>query len=141
MVRTLGRWGVGVAAVVGGLFLTAGALVAEPKAADFASIHDIMKTGHGGKKSLLNQIKAGVKDGNWAEIEKPAKTLKKYGEELGKNTPDKGDAASWKKLTASYQTMMTDIAEGVEKKDAKATNAALAKMQKSCKACHDNHKE
>ena len=54
--------------------------------------------------------------------------------------PEKGDAASWKKLTASYKTMMLAIAEGVEKKDAKATNDALAKMQKSCKACHDEHK-
>ncbi len=139
--RTLGRWGVGVAAVVGGLFLTAGALVAEPKAADFASIHDIMKTGHGGKKSLLNQIKAGVKDGDWDKIDKAAKTLKKYGEDLGKNTPEKGEAGSWKKLSGEYSKTMLAIAEGVEKKDAKATNAGLAKMQKSCKACHDVHKE
>lgn len=99
-----------------------------------------MKTGHSGKKSLLNQIKTGVKAEKWDDIQKAGKTLKKYGEDISKNTPEKGEADSWKTLTKSYKEMVTEIAEGIEEKDAKKTNAGLAKMQKSCKACHDNHK-
>lgn len=142
MVRTFGRWTVGVAACAFGLLFTAGAILAEPRPAeDFASVHDIMKKGHGGKKSLLNQIKAGAKEEKWDDIAKPAKDLKKFGEELGKNKPEKGDDDSWKKLTKEYAGNMTAIADGVEKKDQKATTEALGKMNKSCKACHDSHKE
>ena len=47
---------------------------------------------------------------------------------------------AWKKLSAVYATNMTAIADGIEKKDAKATNDALATMGKSCKSCHDQHK-
>ena len=142
MVRTFGRWTVGVAACAFGLLFTAGAILAEPRPAeDFASVHDIMKKGHGGKKSLLNQIKAGAKDEKWDDIAKPAKELKKFGEELGKNKVEKGETASWTKLSGEYKTMMLAIADGVEKKDQKATNEALGKMNKSCKACHDSHKE
>jgi cytochrome c556 len=140
MVRTFGRWTVGVAACAFGLLLTAGAIIAEPRA-DVTSIEDIMKKGHAGKKSLLNQIKAGAKEEKWDDIAKPAKDLKKFGEELGMNKPEKGDDISWKKLTQEYATNTTAIADGVEKKDQKATTEALGKMGKSCKACHDSHKE
>ncbi len=140
MVRQFGRRLVGLAAFAFGVLFTAGAILAEPRPAeDFASVHDIMKKGHG-KKGLLNQIKDGVKTEKWDDLAKPAAELKKYGADLGKNQPDKGEDASWKKLSGEYKTMMLAIADGVEKKDAKATNEALTKMNKSCKACHDGHK-
>lgn len=140
MVRQYGRLLVGVVACAFGVLFTAGAILAEPRPADdFASVHDIMKKGHG-KKGLLNQVKEGVKGEKWDDLAKPAAELKKFGDDLGKNKPDKGEDASWGKLTGEYKTMMLAIASGVEKKDAKATNEALTKMNKSCKACHDGHK-
>ena len=140
MVRQTGRWVVGVMACVGGVLFTAGAILAEPRPADPMGIEDIMKKGHAGKKSLLNVVKAGVKEEKWDSLTDTAKSLKSFGEDLGKNKPEKGDDASWKKLSAEYATNMTGIAAGIEKKDAKATNDALATMGKSCKACHDQHK-
>ncbi len=140
MVRQFGRRLVGVAACTFGVLFTAGAILAEPRPAeDFATTHDIMKKGHG-KKGLLNQIKAGAAAEKWDDIVKPAAELKKYGEDLGKNAPDKGEDASWKKLCGEYKTMTLAIAAGVEKKDKVATGEALTKMNKSCKACHDEHK-
>jgi len=140
MVRQTGRWVLGVAACAGGLLLTAGAILAEPRPADPMGIEDIMKKGHAGKKSLLNVVKAGVKEEKWDSLVEPAKSLKSFGEDLGKNKQEKGDDASWKKLTTEYAANMTAIADGVEKKDQKAANEALTKMGKSCKACHDQHK-
>ena len=140
MVRQSGRWLAGVAACACGVLFTAGAILAEPRPLEVTGIEEIMKKGHAGKKSLLNVVKAGVKEEKWDGLADPAKTLKKYGEELGKNKPDKGDDASWKKLTTEYGATMTAIADGIEKKDQKATNEALGKMSKSCKACHDQHK-
>ena len=140
MLRKFGRWTVGVVACGFGLLFSAGAMLAEPKADDFASIHDIMTKGHQGKKSYLAVIKEGVKAEKWDDIAEPAKKLKKFGEDLGKNKPDKGESDSWKKLNEEYKKTMVAIGDGVEKKDAKATNEALTKMGKSCKSCHDSHK-
>ena len=140
MVRQSGRLVAGVVACTFGVLFTAGAILAEPRPADPMGIEDIMKKGHAGKKSLLNVVKAGVKEEKWDTLTDAAKSLKAFGEDLGKNKPEKGDDASWKKLTTEYATNMTAIAGGIEKKDAKATNEALGKMSKSCKACHDGHK-
>ena len=140
MVRQSGRWLVGVAACAFGVVFTAGAILAEPRLAEATStVEEIMKKGHG-KKGLLNQVKAGAAAEKWEDLVKPAAELRKYGEDLGKNKPEKGEDASWMKLTAGYKTMMLAIADGVEKKDKAATSEALTKMNKSCKACHDQHK-
>ena len=140
MVRQFGRRLAGVATCAFGVLFTAGAILAEPRPAEPVGIEEIMKKGHAGKKSLLNGVKAGVKEEKWDTLTDTAKSLKTFGEDLGKNKQEKGDDASWKKLSAEYATNMTAIADGIEKKDAKATNDALAKMSKSCKTCHDQHK-
>lgn len=138
--RVLGLMAVGVLAAG----FTAGAEAQddkkEDKKVDPLTAHTIMHEGHMGKKSLLNVIKAGVKDEKWDDIEKPAKRVKEFGAALGKVKPEKGSDESWKKLTAEYKKTTAAIAEGVEKKDQKKSNDALGKMFKSCKACHDEHK-
>jgi cytochrome c556 len=139
MIRTLTRRLLVLTVCSLGLFLAAGNVTAEPLA-DPVSIHDIMAKGHAGKKSLLSKIKEGVKGEKWDDIAKEAKTFKSYGEDLGKNKPEKGDEASWKKLAEEYKKTTAAIAEGVEKKDQKAATKALETMGKSCKACHDVHK-
>ncbi|MGL6075149.1 MAG: cytochrome c [Fimbriiglobus sp.] len=139
MIRKLARWSAaGVVCTLSFLFVV-GAVTAKPLA-EPTSIHDIMAKGHAGKKSVLNQIKEGVKGEKWDDIAKAAKTFKTYGEDLGKNKPEKGDEESWKKLAAEYKKTTAAIAEAVEKKDQKAANKALETMGKSCKACHDIHK-
>ena len=104
-------------------------------------IQQIMKEGHAGKKSLLAQIKTGVKEEKWGEITKAAYKLRGYGDDLGKNKPEKGTEESWAILTKGYKQITEDIAAGVDKKDQKQANEAIATLGKSCKACHDQHKE
>jgi hypothetical protein len=105
-----------------------------------ATISEIMKKGHAGAKSLIKGIGAQVKEGKWSDAEDGAKTLKFFGESLGKNKPNKGDDESWKKLSGEYKDQTVAVFEGVEKKDAKAAGDALGKIGKSCKGCHDMHK-
>lgn len=93
-----------------------------------------------GNKGALPKIAAAAKAGKLEGVADAAKQLKAYGEALGKNKPNKGDEKSWEKLTAAYKENTAAIAEGVEKKDAKAVAAAAAAIGKSCGGCHGAHK-
>ena len=119
----------------------AGGVGAEDKTEDkVPTVEEIMKIGHAGTKSLKAKIEASAKAEKWEDAEKSALALKLFGESLGKNKVEKGDAASWKKLSEKYSKSTADISEAVGKKDAKATTAALGVLGKSCKECHDAHK-
>ena len=138
MVRTLGRFAVGGAFGAVVCILAVGAVFAddEKKPTDVSTI---MIKGHG-KSGYLNKIKDGVKTEKWDDIAKAAKELKAFGEDLGKNVPEKGEADSWKMLSEAYKKSTADVAAAVEKKDAKAANEALGKIGKSCGSCHNKHK-
>ena len=138
MVRKLGKAAAGITAAVVGLALAVGASRAA-NTADVPSIADIMEEGHSGKKSLVNKIKTAAKEDKLADAEAPAKKLKEFGEALGKNTPEKGSKESWAKLSAVYKADTAAIHDAVVKKDKKGTEAAMAKLQKSCQTCHDVH--
>ena len=104
------------------------------------TVSEIMKVGHAGGKSLIAKVKTAVKGEKWDDAKVPADALKLFGEGLGKNKPEKGDAESWKKLADKYKTNTAAVVAGVEKKDAKAVGEALGKIGGSCKECHDVHK-
>lgn len=134
MHRILGR----VALLVVGLAV-AGVATADDKD-KVPSVHDIMNEGHKGKKSQLSLLNSAVKSGKWEDAEKPAKKMKEFGEAIGKNSPEKGSAASWKKLTSTYKSTTAEIYKAVEKKDKAAAEKELKKFGGSCKSCHDSHK-
>jgi hypothetical protein len=134
---------VAAALAVGGLALafSVGSQAADDKKDDkVPTIKEIMKKGHQGTKSLLKGIGAQAKEGKWDDAADGAKTLKAFGEALGKNKPEKGSDESWKKLTDAYKDNTKTVFDAVEKKDATATADALGKIGKSCKGCHDQHK-
>jgi cytochrome c556 len=93
-----------------------------------------------GIKGALPKITAAAKKGDVSKMGDAAATLKKYGEALGKNKPNKGEQESWEKLTATFKEQTAAIADGVEKKDAKAVADAAAAIGKSCGGCHSKHK-
>lgn len=102
------------------------------------SISEIMKKSFGGKMSLKVKITAGVKGEAWDDVKKLAAEFKTHGEDLAKNKCPKGDAESWKKLTAKFKDATAGVAEAADKKDAKALAASFGKV--NCKECHDAHK-
>jgi hypothetical protein len=138
MGRTLGR-------VMGGL-VAAGAMIAVSFSGAFAddkeksyTIEEIMKKGHG-SKGLLKGISAEAKAGKWEDAQRDAVLLKAFGVALGKNKPEMGSAASWKKLTDQYKENTVAGFIATEKQGAKATLAARGKIQKSCGSSHKQHK-
>jgi len=102
-----------------------------------ATIKEIMSKGHKGADAFISKIKSEAKDGKWDEAKDHAKALALFGEQLGKNKPAKGDAASWEKLSKKYAESTKAALKATEDKDAKAVNKALTI---NCKECHDAHK-
>jgi cytochrome c553 len=94
-------------------------------------IEAIMEKVHkGGETSLRNKAVAGK------ATKEDLAILVEYYTELGKNTPPKGDKASWKKKTDAVLAAAKKVAANPKDADAlkaygKATN---------CTACHDVHK-
>jgi cytochrome c556 len=93
-----------------------------------------------GMKGALPKIAGAAKSEKLDSVAAEIKTLKAYGEALGKNKPNKGDEASWKKLTDAFKASTAAVAAAAEKKDAKAAAEAAGAIQKSCGGCHGAHK-
>jgi hypothetical protein len=103
-------------------------------------IKTIMTEGHKGTDSFLIQIGKEAKDAKWEDALMHAKALAVFGEALGKNTPPKGDKASWETLSKKYNENTKAVLTAVEKKDADGTAKSLKTIQGSCKECHTPHR-
>jgi len=106
------------------------------------SIKDIMKRGHGEGKGLLTEIGKELREDepDWGDIQKDSKELVGLGTALGKNTPPKGDQASWDRLTKAYLANVKSLEAAAENKDKGTTQASLMQIRKSCSGCHMNHR-
>ena len=136
--RLVACFTVGVLAVA----FSVGSFAADDKKKDDKknpTIKEIMKKVPG-KEGMVAKTNAAAKVEKWEDAQKLAKQLAEYGEALGKNKPKKGDNDSWEKHAKGFSEAMTSISDGAEKKDKDAVNDAVAKFGKSCKACHDSHK-
>ena len=80
-------------------------------------------------------------DPMWTEMRAEARELAQLASSLGKQTPPKGDKASWLKLTRAYADEAKGLYEAVLKKDRRAARAAVARMGgATCTACHKVHR-
>ena len=138
MVRKITRLAICFTAGLLAITLGVGAFAADDKKADkVLGIEEIMKVGHS-KNGYIAKIKTATKGEKWEDAAKSAESLKANGEMLGKNTAEKGEADSWKKLSDKYAKSTAAVATAVEKKDAAAVTKALGSI--NCKECHDAHK-
>jgi cytochrome c556 len=106
------------------------------------SIKEIMDEAHQANKSVLKNLvkELGRTPPDWSKIDPLAKELESLGEALTKATPEKGDKASWDKLAGGYHDDAKAIASAADKKDLTGARAALRRLGKACKACHDAHR-
>ena len=112
----------------------------ERKKEEPASTNDIMESVPG-KKGLVAKLGAAAKEEKWDDAKKIGEQLKKFGGDLGKNTPEIGSKESWAKLSEKFDKQMSAMAKGAEDKDGKAIAAAAKEFGGSCKACHDAHQK
>lgn len=88
-------------------------------------------------------LKKDVEDAEpmWAEMSERARELAKLAAALGKQSPTKGEKASWSKLSRAYADDARGLSQAVAKKDKKAARAAIARMGGgTCKNCHKVHR-
>ena len=78
---------------------------------------------------------------NWSEVQKNSQEFVKLCEELCKQDPPKGEKESWKKLTEGVTKEAKKLGDLAGKKDLANAKATMAKINGSCKACHDVHRE
>jgi hypothetical protein len=107
-----------------------GTVLAEDKPKN--DIPSVMEMAHkGGQNSLKTRV--ATNKGEKADAEK---LLALY-EDLSKNKPPKGEAASWKTKTTAMVAAAKKLVD--DPKD-KAAGQALNRVV-NCKACHDAHRE
>jgi cytochrome c556 len=113
---------------------------ADDKDEKLPTIKEIMKKGHNGTGAYLAKIAAEAKAGKWEDAQSDAKGLAYFGESLGKLTPPKGDKKSWEGLSKKYAAATAAVKKGADDMDAKAVDAGIGMIKKSCGACHGAHK-
>lgn len=122
-------------AVLSAAIVYFGGVYAEDKPMD---IKACMKCQNTVRTELGKLAKASNPD--WEEAAKKAKAWMQAANDIGKNTPPKGDEKSWKEQTATYLKNVTAVEKAVAEKDAAALTKALATFGASCGGCHSKHK-
>jgi hypothetical protein len=135
--------GFGAAVVLGGTLLAGAALTrAADKDDDTPTVKQIMTKVNKGPKSLHQQIEKALKgDPNWDDMAKQTKEYAKLCACMARNAPPQGEKDSWAKLTKQYGEDSKALDEAVAKKDKTAVAKAHKKLNESCTACHNAHKE
>jgi cytochrome c556 len=107
------------------------------------SIKDIMIKAHKPGKSLLANINGELREDepDWNDVQKDSKEMVQLGAALGKNTPPKGDQASWDRLTKAYLANVQTLEAAAESKNKSGAQTALKQIQGSCRGCHQAHRE
>jgi cytochrome c556 len=135
-------WLLGVAALVLGLLavMTDGGAVADD-GQPTPTPSEIMKKAHA-KGGLKGAIQTGLKANpvDWDKTQKQTKEYADLAGALGKNTPPKGDKASWEKLTKALADTVKEVNTAAEKKDAPTAQTALGKIGQMCMPCHTAHR-
>lgn len=124
-----------VAALVGGVVYLGTAQAQEEKIKDVKGCMAFQNKVRG---DLGKQVKSKTPD--WEAIQTQTKEWVGVAETLGKQTPPKGTAESWKKQTETYLKNVKAVDEAAEKKDSDAATKSLATVGASCGGCHSQHK-
>lgn len=106
------------------------------------SIKQAMAKLNKGPKSPLATLKTDLaaSSPDWDNIQKLSKDFVTLSKAMTKNTPAKGDKASWSKLSGRYFEDAKALASAAKNQDLAAAKSAHQRLATSCKACHSVHK-
>jgi hypothetical protein len=77
----------------------------------------------------------------WADMREEARELAQLAASLGKQTPPKGDRASWMKLTRAYADDARGLYQAIGRKDRRVARSAIARLGgDTCTRCHKAHR-
>jgi cytochrome c556 len=104
---------------------------------------EIMAKLNRGPNALTGSLMRDLRDDepDWPEVQEQVRDYVKLTAALTKNGPPKGDKASWERLTRAYNADAIALSNAVRKRDRRGAQAVLGRINKSCDACHQVHKE
>ena len=106
------------------------------------SIRALMHKQYTVSNAPFDRIEEDLNSGSpdWGKVRESADRFVGLAEALGKNTPRRGGAASWKAFTGRQLDDARAMLEGAEARDSKAIQIAHRRLAEACDACHDAHK-
>ena len=137
-------FGLLIAATVVGSFVPWGETAVggdEKKEEEIPTVSEIMIRINNKKRGVHPRVAAELqKDSvDWAALVPDGKAYVKLTSQMLENVPSMGEKDSWVKLCDSYIADAKALSDGIAKKDRAAAQKALGRLQRSCKACHDEH--
>lgn len=107
------------------------------------TIAEIMRKLNGGTTALTPTLGQDLKDAepDWEGIQESTKEYVELTAALPKGTPSKGDKASWQRLARAYAAEARALDAAARRKDRRGTAAVLARINNSCKSCHQIHRK
>jgi cytochrome c556 len=126
-----------VASVLAVLFMAAGADDSTP------SIKEIMGKLHKGANAPLAKLKTALKSDSpdWTNIQDLSKDFVRFGADLAKNKPPRGDRSAFEKRANAYHEAAKSLATAAKEEDKAKAQTALNKIGASCMTCHSAHKK
>ena len=113
-----------------------------------ARISDVMVVVNGGGRTgLMGELKAAMM-GSGPATAKAWKAVRAKGaviaslatNVMAKQSPRKGDEASWKQKVAAYASLGNSVAAAAATQDLAAASKAVKTMSRACSGCHKLHK-
>ena len=77
---------------------------------------------------------------DWDKVQAATRSFATLAAALKKNTPRRGDQASWAKLTDLHLADARALDEAAAARDREGARAIHRRLAASCKACHDAHR-
>ena len=107
------------------------------------TIAEVMRKLNSGTTSLTPTLAKDLKDAepDWEGIQETTAEYVKLTAGLPTATPSKGDKASWQRLARAYVANARALDAAAKRKDRRGAATALARIQGSCKACHQVHRK
>ena len=116
----------------------------DKKEAKEGSVEAIMKKLHGGGAKALHKTAAKlVKEDEvkWDDVAKLTKEYAALTTALAKAKPEKGEQKTWDEFAKTYAAAAKELDDAAAKKDKKGASAAFEKLNASCDACHEKHRD
>lgn len=114
----------------------------EPKKPLVPTIKEIMREAHQCRTAYIRDVRVEMdkEEPDWELIGNRSRELVRAGNLLSLNTPPKGSAESWEKLTSLYIARATVLTDAAERKDKDEGRVVARRLQSMCASCHRAHK-
>jgi hypothetical protein len=106
------------------------------------TIKEIMQESHQCRTAYVRLVREELQkeEVDWGMVGTKSRALIQTGKLLAKNTPPKGSAESWEKLTSVYTANAVLLADAAERHDKETATRHQQAMYRMCATCHRAHR-